>query len=193
MCPQSTRLHGTCATCGTPISSKPSRPQRYCSKLCVDQAPHPRQPVAERFWSYVHRTDTCWLWTGPMTRGYGRFRVVWNESCVRAHRFAWELTYGPIPDGLLVLHRCNTPACVRPDHLYLGDQRQNMVDRSAAGTGFRMVGEQHARARLTVAQVREIRARVASGESRIDLAREYHVAYPTIEAVITRRNWSHVD
>src|SRR5690348_9330916 len=66
-----------------------------------------------RFWAKVNKTPTCWLWTGkPNTKGYGRFGI--NYRIVAAHRFAWEITNGPIPDGLAVLHRCDNPPCCNP-------------------------------------------------------------------------------
>ena len=70
----------------------------------------------ERFFRHVHKTATCWLWTGHRnTKGYGKFRV--DGRTVSAHRFSWEMVNGPIPPGLTQDHLCRTPACVRPDHL----------------------------------------------------------------------------
>lgn len=76
----------------------------------------------------------CWLWTGGQTTdGYGvlKFRAV----NLRAHRASWEAHRGPIPHGMLVLHRCDTPACINPDHLWLGVDRDNSVDRERKGRG----------------------------------------------------------
>jgi hypothetical protein len=99
-----------------------------------------KTPIAERFWTKVERLEGegCWLWTATRSAGrgdrsnwYGSVRV--NNAMRRAHRVAWELTYGPIPDGLKVLHRCDTPPCVRPDHLFLGTDLDNALDRNAKG------------------------------------------------------------
>src|SRR5262245_49640461 len=90
--------------------------------LAPDRASHHRpqgghmatKSIAERFWSRVNKTDTCWLWTaGVMGRtGYGGFRF---DGCVRgAHRFSWQLAHGPIPGGAHVLHRCDVRLCVNP-------------------------------------------------------------------------------
>lgn len=92
-------------------------------------------PLEVRFWRRVDRAggpDACWLWLGPKTpRGYGATSRL-NKS-VRAHRLSWELTNGPIPDGLIVCHRCDNPSCVRPSHLFLGTHADNMQDCSAKG------------------------------------------------------------
>ena len=87
----------------------------------------------ERFWSKVNKTDGCWEWTGARTAPgwHGVVRTAGRK--VVAHRFAWELENGPVPDGLRVLHHCDNPACVRADHLWLGTQRENMIDASAKG------------------------------------------------------------
>lgn len=69
----------------------------------------------------------CWLWTGAMQHGYGKVRILMKE--VRAHRASWEMHKGPIPEGMNVLHRCDTPMCVNPDHLFLGSQQDNMADK----------------------------------------------------------------
>jgi hypothetical protein len=90
----------------------------------------------DRFWSRVDKTDGCWLWTGWTSRfGYGRIKRD-NRECL-THRVSWELTNGPIPDGMCVLHRCDVPACVRPDHLFLGTKTDNAADRTAKGRTHR--------------------------------------------------------
>lgn len=92
-------------------------------------------PPLERFWPKVQKTDCCWEWTGyVMPNGYGTFgrgRAI--EGKVYAHRFAYEALVGPIPVGQHVCHRCDNRRCVRPDHLFLGTQRDNMRDMVAKG------------------------------------------------------------
>jgi hypothetical protein len=93
------------------------------------------QDIADRFWARVDRTTTpdgCWPWTGGAGGfGYGRLRL--GKKKVMTHRVAWELTNGPIPEGILVLHDCDNPPCCRPDHLFLGDHAANVADRHAKG------------------------------------------------------------
>lgn len=89
-----------------------------------------------RFWFRVEKTEGCWTWKAARhpRDGYGAF---WNDEkrLVRAHRFSYQLHYGPIPDGLWVLHRCDDPPCVRPDHLFLGTAADNNNDRERKGRG----------------------------------------------------------
>ena len=132
-------------------------------------------------------TTGCSLWTGASTRGYGRVRR--DGRLYQAHRVAYELFVGPIPGGMNVLHRCDTPACVNPDHLFLGtpaDRVRNMVAKERAASG-----EQHGNARLTEGDVRVIRVRAATGEKQKGLAREYGVHRTTISRVVRRKTWRH--
>lgn len=100
-----------------------------------------KRPLAERFWAKVDKTEGCWLWTGSLLHnGYGSFGV--DGQCRRAHRFAYELTVGPIPEGLHVDHTCRNRNCVRPDHMRLVTNKQNQENRSRrtnSRTGIRGV------------------------------------------------------
>jgi len=93
------------------------------------------QSLAVRFWGHVDKSDIggCWLWIGTRSRGYGHFTLNETRSPERAHRTAWRLVHGNIPHGIFVLHRCDNPACVRPDHLYLGTQADNIRDAFRKG------------------------------------------------------------
>ncbi len=88
--------------------------------------------VLERIMAKVTKTDRCWLWTGAATaRGYGTIKV--GGITVLAHRVLWELTNGRIPDGLNLCHRCDTPACVRPECHFVGTQAENLEDMRRKG------------------------------------------------------------
>jgi hypothetical protein len=124
-----------CLLCHAPFVVKPSRKKSgrgtYCSSTCASQ--HRRRPLVERFWSHVRKTETCWLWQSTLSnRGYGLFSLYGGRQ-VLTHRFAYELTYGLILPGIHCLHHCDTPGCVRPDHLFLGSHSDNMRDAKKKG------------------------------------------------------------
>jgi HNH endonuclease len=91
----------------------------------------PAEPLEQYFWRHVEKTDTCWLWRGRTTQRYGQFMVA--GRLVLAHRFAWELANGRAPDDLYVCHRCDTPLCVRLDHLFVSTAAGNTADMIAKG------------------------------------------------------------
>jgi hypothetical protein len=142
----------------------------------------------ERFWQTVNKTEGCWLYTGMCSRGYGRFWL--NKDRVAAHRFSYELAYGPIPEGLSVCHKCDVRNCVRPDHLFLGTYKDNLQDASRKG---RMQhGATHYLAKLTDEKVRTIRQDFAQGTSSTKLSRRFGVAKQTIRAIVRGKTWRHV-
>lgn len=184
-----------CAYCGTPFYAAAWRLRRrsavYCSRPCY-YAGRVR-PLSARVWSKVRRTATCWLWTGATNRsGYGWVnRGARGAQPMLAHRFTFEETYGPIPEGLGVLHRCDRPACVRPEHLFLGTQADNSADMVAKGRQRR--GERRPGAVLTDAIVREARVRhAAGGISILALARQYGVNGTVMWDVLNGTRWKHV-
>lgn len=108
----------------------------------------------QRFWPRVKKTKSCWIWIGAkFPSGYGEISV--NNRSIRAHRFSYQIHYGPIPDGKIICHRCDNPACVNPDHLFLGTNKDNTQDMIRKKRG--LVGEKNPCAKLTLEQVIEIR------------------------------------
>lgn len=153
-------------------------------------------PIADRFWAKVERGDpaACWLWTASLNAtGYGQIGSGRGAHATRervrpllAHRVSWELHHGePPPDNLCVCHRCDNPRCVNPGHLFLGTMGDNMRDKVAKGRARSgaLRGEDHGNAVLTQAQADSIRARIAAGEKKIDLRREFGVSRNTIRRV----------
>lgn len=147
----------------------------------------------QRFLAKVHKTkEGCWLWTASCyPNGYGMFSMNWRQSPNCAHRAAWQLFRGEIPDGLLVCHRCDNPKCVNPDHLFLGTQSDNMKDMSEKGRGkpptFR--GEKHLMSTLTVEDVSQIRTLLANGVSQAKVSRLFNVSQHAIWSIKTGRTW----
>jgi hypothetical protein len=151
---------------------------------------------ADRFWAKVRKLDDldgCWEWTAAKRLGYGVFML--GGKARLAHRLAYEDTYGSIPVGRHLRHRCDHPPCVRPDHLQPGSHAENMADKKARGRHLRldMRGEAHPKHILTVPQVRQIRLRVARGERQRDLAAEFGTKRETIYAVVHGRSWQWLD
>lgn len=101
--------------------------------------------AGERFWEKVQKSDGCWLWTGAKnSRGYGVFTVM--RRAFKAHRWSYAQSKGAIAEKMDVCHTCDTPLCVRPDHLFAGTRRENMQDASRKGrlkaSRRRMAGQQ---------------------------------------------------
>ena len=90
----------------------------------------------DRFWLYCDRSDMsgCWIWTGSLnTGGYGQIKQARSNKKILAHRLSYQINRGPIPDGAVVLHKCDNTRCVNPDHLFLGTQSDNMLDAMRKG------------------------------------------------------------
>lgn len=138
-------------------------------------------------WRYNTRItlSDCQEWTGTrFANGYGR---VGNR---KAHRVVWEEHHGPIPPGLLVLHHCDNPPCVNPDHLYLGTHKDNARDRKLRERGVR--GSRVNTAKLSEDQVHEIRRRADAGELHRSIALDFSVTQPMISLIARRAAWSHL-
>lgn len=139
--------------------------------------------MLERFYSKVHKTDACWNWLGAVDgRGYGKF-VTWNGKKHKYHiasRFSWVITNGPIPPGLFVLHHCDNPICVRPDHLFLGTAKINSQDMKQKGRHAFRVGAANPNAKLSWPDVAIIRKLYKQGISASVLAILYNIAVRTV-------------
>jgi len=144
--------------------------------------------LAARFWVKVGPPDECGcrVFTGARRGdGYGAFQM--GKRQTGAHRAAWEFTYGPIPSGMKVLHRCDNPPCCEPTHLFLGTNADNLADMAAKGRSTH--GARNPNARLTAEEVAEIRRRRASGETCAALAREFGVQFAAVSKITTGRTW----
>lgn len=151
---------------------------------------HPNRE--QQFWDNVHKTDTCWLWKKARTKDdYGLMSFAGKQY--KAHRLSWLLAHGAIPAGLHVLHRCDTPNCVRPEHLFLGTHRDNMADRAIKGRANLPRGEAHGSSRLTAAQVLAIRERRKNaGASFYELGRAFSISAQHALNICHGRVWKHL-
>lgn len=125
-----------------------------------------------RFLKHVDKTETCWFWTAATCYGYGLFKV--DGRLWKAHRVAYELWNGEIPAGLCIRHKCDVRSCVNPEHLETGTPQDNMDDMVKRGRHKCKRGETHGSAKLTDAQVIDIRSRV--GQLQQQIADEFEVS-----------------
>jgi hypothetical protein len=141
------------------------------------------------FWRKTVKTPECWVWIGCVDRdGYGQIGV--NYRQVKAHRFSWELHHSTIPEGLCVCHRCDNRSCVNPEHLFLGTNQENTMDKVAKGRQQR--GSANGTAKLTEEKVVEIRRLIAAGKPQTHIARQYGVTPGNVCSIHHGRSWGHV-
>lgn len=152
----------------------------------------------ERFWKKVNISDdpdACWEWTSAKDpSGYG---LMWltrvGYKSVKAHRISYELEYGSIPQGMNVLHQCDNPPCVNPEHLFIGTNADNVADKIRKGREKHPSGEDHPGSKLTWDQVREIRRRFKRVSKRVcnveELSKEFNISTSTIRYIISGKLW----
>jgi hypothetical protein len=150
--------------------------------------------AVKRFWANTRKSDEgCWAWAGSVQpRGYPYGRLSVYKRTALAHRVSWILHFGSIPAGLCVLHRCDNPRCVRPDHLFLGTQKDNTADAIAKGRKAYPrphVGENQHQAKLTAAAARAIFQRAAKGENQRAIAAAYGINQSVVSKILTGRAW----
>lgn len=149
----------------------------------------------EHFWSQVNKNaaNGCWEWTGKSRTGYGSFNLIGLTGTRRhtfAHRYTYEKTFGTIPAGMFVCHKCDNPPCCNPDHLFLGtlqDNKRDEVEKKRHAHGVK-----NGNAKLTEADVLKIRELHREGWSLPELARKFSVRNTTIHWVVSRGTWKHI-
>lgn len=152
--------------------------------------------LEERFWSKVDRQgpDDCWLWLAHHG-AYGFITIgslrLGTKRKIQAHRMSWTLANGPIPSGLCVCHRCDTPLCVNPNHLFLGTHADNKTDSMAKLR--HQFGSRHHRAKLTPDLVAEIRRQCSDGATQTRIAEVYGMHVSTINQIMKNRLWKSVE
>jgi hypothetical protein len=188
-----------CKNCQAPYIG---RGRVFCSRDCWAQA---NEDWPSRFWAKVQKTDGCWEWQAARDEhGYGIFAI--QAVQYRAHRIAYQLTHGSLPDDLVVRHTCDNPPCVNPEHLIGGTQLDNITDRNERGrtakgdqAGFRRhperypsrKGEHNGRAKITQSLADEIRERYRAGDiGARTLAKQYGVSRALIRFIVKGEIWT---
>lgn len=148
----------------------------------------------QRFWSNVNKShpDSCWEWQGVInSNGYGTLKV--GQRAWLATRLLWTWLHGEIPQGMCVLHKCDNPPCVNPDHLFLGTRKDNYDDMVAKGRLNRARGEHQGSAKMTADKVRELRRLYEKeGKTQIEISGIMGIHQTTVSRIIERRTWKHV-
>jgi len=180
----------------------PSRTNGMCNKHNLrvkyrgspDDNEKTHAPLEDRFRRKVRKTEKCWLWVGTVRpNGYGAIQEGGRGSrTISAHRLSYQLHKGPIPDGMVVMHSCDNPACVNPDHLFVGTYKENTADMISKGRkrAVAPLGVDNGKAKLNDALVRYIRQ---SDKNAAGIARELNFSETCIRSVLSGRTWSHVE
>jgi len=150
----------------------------------------------ERFYAKISKIPTergCLEWMAGLRNGYGHFNI--RKQFVYAHRFAWELVNGPIPDGMYACHACDNKKCCNPAHIFIGTPTENAHDRDSKGRTATNPnpGESNGNSRLTAEQVREIRSPKYADWYDGDIAAEFGVSRRIVCDILSRRSWRHLD
>ena len=166
---------------------------------------HKKKPLENRFWSKVNKEGpiykdlgNCWEWIAKTYKdGYGRFKV--DNKEIASNRLSWELHYDKIPKNLYVLHKCDNPSCVNPEHLFLGTKKDNMQDAKIKGRlknnfekghNFSPKGEKHWKAKLTEEKVKEIRMLYKTENyTQKEIALLFKVTISNISNIIHNKTW----
>lgn len=169
---------------------------------CSEVSKQPRrQPLLEitesseedrrKFWERVNKSNNCWTWKGYcIKKGYGGLTL--NGKRFLAHRFSWFIHNGVIPTGLLVLHHCDNRPCVKPDHLFLGTDKDNVIDCMRKGRKFGGRGERQAKAKLKECNIQTIFEMRLRRERMITIGKHFGVSRSAIVQILQRNTWKHV-
>jgi hypothetical protein len=156
----------------------------------------PHETAIQRLMSKVDTSAglfACWPWKGANDGKSGYGHLAYNRKWVKAHRLAYMLLVGPIPDGMDVLHTCDNPPCCNPQHLIPGTHADNMQDRERKGRHNAPHGERHHKAKVTEQDVRAIRSEHAQGIALNVIARRYGITPEQIGSIVHRKSWRHVE
>lgn len=155
-----------------------------------------RGSAEERFWNLTIKKGPydCWIFQGKgRSPGDYGFLKLKNGKRVMAHRFSWELANGqPIPEGMVIMHKCDTPPCVNPRHLEIGTRKQNAQDMVTKGRHGSVIGELNPNAKLAPEDILIIRELKLLGYNYAQIGREFSIAATNIQDICERKKWKHV-
>jgi hypothetical protein len=194
------KLAKNCDNCGNNFEYSPSRRPnaRFCSLSCLSKKTKQEQDLKRkqtwdsqskeevlealisRFEKFVIRNDGCWDWNGCKVNGYGVF--TFRNGHWKAHRASWTIKNGEIPKGLFILHKCDNPPCSNPEHLFLGNNADNMRDMASKKRTV-------PRSKLTKEQVCEIKKMLKLGVSSTKLGIDYNVSDVCIHYIKHNITW----
>lgn len=150
----------------------------------------------ERFWSKCEKSDGCWNWTAYRQKhGYGVFKISRERGTVLAHRFSYEIAKGDIPEGMCVCHTCDNPACINPDHLFLGSHAENMRDMAKKGRWgeARARGESHGLAKLRDVEVRRVKLLLGIGVNQKRIGAVFGITQGAVSLIAVGKTYTHVE
>lgn len=193
--PSQTRSHRlVCEMCGEPFLVKPRYREvaRFCSRRCHGAAKYSESLALRIEENSMPVTECgCWIWM-LSTHRHGHGQLTYRYQHLAAHRCSYEAFKGPIPEEMHVLHRCNIPQCVNPDHLYLGKDLENAWDRIAAGTQVNpptLIGSEHPNSKLTEDVARQIKNSRGTAK---EVAARFGCHFQTVHQIRSGRQWRHV-
>lgn len=142
------------------------------------------------FWKKVSvgSHEECWNWKAYNWKGYGSF-AVGNRRNEKSHRISWTLTFGSIPEGLFVCHKCDNPSCCNPYHLFLGTNADNMRDMVEKGRSAGLEGEENPAAKLNLGQVVRIRNLYEEGLTQLEIGKMFNVSRTVVGAIVRKEIW----
>lgn len=156
--------------------------------------PRKAKSISERFWDKVDTSGDCWLWTANRLRGRDgtkRYGLIGGSrrggGTFYAHRVSWEIHNGPIPEGANVCHHCDSPACVKPDHLFLGSQKQNVQDMDRKGRRGSVGPQAGTTGKLSKKEVLSLMDMYSQGYKQDQLAKVFGVSRATVSNYLTGR------
>jgi len=160
-------------------------------------------PAIDRFLAKVEKTDGCWNWIGGkfgtdkgVQHRYGCFMISKSRGNILAHRAAWELFVGEIPEGKIVCHKCDHPICVNPEHLFIGTQRDNCRDMAKKKRNFVLHGEDSRFHKITEKDVLHLREIYGQKEGMvkdmIKVAKNMGIGKSQFYNIVSRKCWAHL-